>query len=83
MSEMNIELGVVPEITYKVVTDPSIARKLHKDGFPISDIKPKRGRERESVFVFEATPDFMERFNLYIKEKKEKNAEKKQNNHLL
>lgn len=77
MNDMNIELGVVPEIAYKVVTDPSIARKLHKDGFPIADIKPKRGRERESVFVFEATPVFMDRFNQYIKERKEKNAERR------
>lgn len=77
MSEMNIELGVVPDVTYKVVTDPSIARKLHKDGFPIADIKPKRGRERETVFVFEATSVFIERFNQYIKERKEKSAEKK------
>lgn len=67
---MNIELGVVPETTHKVVTDPSVARKLCKDGYVIIDIKPKRSNTRESVYIFNVVPGFMEKLNEHIEEKR-------------
>lgn len=78
MSEMNIELGVVPEKECKIVSEPSIARKLLKDGFKIVDIKPKKGAARESIFVFGVEGNFMETLAKYIEERKEKKREMKQ-----
>lgn len=72
MEAKNIELGVVPEKECKIVSDAAISRKLLKDGFRIVDIKPKRGHTRESIFVFEVVPGFMEKMSAYINEKKEK-----------
>lgn len=66
-----IEMAVVPEKNYKVVSTPSIARKLLKDGYRVADIKPKHGHERETIFVFEVSGDFMNKLTEYIKEKKE------------
>lgn len=70
MDNANVEMAVVPELTYKIVNDASIARKLLKDGYKIGDIKPKRGHERETIFVFEITEGFMDKLQLYISEKK-------------
>ena len=71
--ENKIELGVVEEQkTCKIVSDASIARRLLKDGYRIIDIKPKRGHERESIFVFAVEGNFMEVMGKYIQESKEK-----------
>ena len=78
MNEMNIELGVVPEKDHKIVTDPAIARKLCKDGFVITDIKPKKSNSRESVYIFKVIPGFMEKMNEYISEKKSRRSENEQ-----
>lgn len=64
----NFETAVVPQC--KVVAEASIARKLLKDGYKVVDIKPKRNHERESIFLFEVVPGFMETMNKYIDEKK-------------
>ena len=40
---------------YKIIVNPSIARKLLHMGNPISDIKPNKNIKTESVFVFEDT----------------------------
>lgn len=67
-------MAVVPE--YKIITDAPIARKLLKDGYRIADIKPKRGKERESIFVFEVSPGFMEKMSEYIDSRKNKKESK-------
>lgn len=67
-----IELAIVPEKEYKVVSDASIARKLLKDGYRIVDIKPKVGTPRATVFVFAVEGDFMNTMGRYIQERKEK-----------
>ena len=76
MSEMKrenrIELGVVPDKENKIVSDAAIARKLLKDGYRVVDIKPKRGREKESIFVFSVVPGFMDRLTMYINERRER-----------
>lgn len=76
----NIETAVLPKD--KVVSEAPIARKLLKDGYKITDIKPKKGSPRESVFIFEVVPGFIEKMECYVKEKndlfKEKTWQKKQ-----
>lgn len=67
-----IEMAVVPEKEYKVVSDASIARRLLKDGYRIVDIKPKVGTPKASVFVFAIEGDFMDVMGHYIQERKEK-----------
>lgn len=74
MSE--VVFGVVPENRPKIVTEAPIARKLLKDGYRIIDIKPKRGHERETIFVFENSDGFNEKLNAYIEERKEKAIKK-------
>ena len=74
METNNIEFGVVPDKNGKIVSDAAIARKLLKDGYRIIDIKPKRGHERETIFVFENSGDFIEKMNQYVNERKEKFA---------
>lgn len=71
--ENNIEFAVVPKP--KVVSDPAISRKLLKDGYRIIDIKPKRGREKETVFIFENTNGFIDKLNEYLNDRKEKRSE--------
>ncbi len=39
----------------KLIFSPTVARKLLKRGNVIVDIKPKKGKENESVFIFECT----------------------------
>lgn len=70
METNNIEMAVVPQS--KIVADAPIARKLLKDGYRIVDIKPKRGHQRESVFVFETSSGFMEKMEEYINDRKAK-----------
>ena len=65
----NIEMAVLPEC--KLVPEAPIARKLLKDGYRVVDINPKRGHTRETVFMFEVVPGFMEKLNEYNSERKE------------
>ena len=69
--DKRIELGVVPGKEYKIVTSAAIARKLLKDGFVIADIKPKRGHERETIFVFEIADGFIGKLEQYAAERRE------------
>lgn len=62
----NIEMAVLPK--YKVVVDAAVARRLLKDGFKVADIKPKKGQENESVFIFEVVPGFVEKMRIYSSE---------------
>lgn len=73
-----IEMAVVPEKECKIVSEASIARKLLKDGYQIVDIKPKRGHERETIFIFKNENDFMSRLGEYIQERKEKREKKEE-----
>lgn len=65
-----IEMAVVPEKENKIVSEASIARKLLKDGYRVVDIKPKRNRERETIFVFKNENGFMNKLSEYIQERK-------------
>ena len=76
METNKIELGVVSEKNGKIVSEASIARKLLKDGYHIIDIKPKRGHARESVYVFENVAGFMDKFEQYVNERKERFTKK-------
>lgn len=70
----NIDMAVLPQ--NKIVSEASIARKLLKDGYKVTDIKPKKGRPRESAFVFEVAPGFMDKLEYYLNEKKAVHKEK-------
>lgn len=72
MKANEIMTAVLPE--GKIVPDAPIARKLLKDGYKIIDIKPKRGHPKETIFVFENVPSFIEKLNKYMSERKEKNT---------
>lgn len=76
--ENKIEMAVVPEKEYKVVSDASISRRLLKDGYKLIDIKPKKGHERETVFIFKVEDGFTSAFDKYIAEKKERREKKKE-----
>ena len=71
-----IELGVVPEKTYKVVSDPVIARKLLQDGFRVIDIKAKKHAPKETVFFFFFENGFYDKMQQYIQERKDRIAKK-------
>ena len=66
-----IDMAVVPEKECKIVSEASIARKLLKDGYRVVDIKPKRGRNRETIFVFKNENGFMDKLGEYIQERKD------------
>ena len=67
--EMNsVEMAVLPQ--NKIVSDAAIARRLLRDGYKVTDIKPKKGHPRESIFLFEVVPGFMEKMGEYIEEKR-------------
>lgn len=76
--EQKVEMAVVPNKVenenkdFKVVSDPSIARKLLKDGFTIADIKSKKSYPRESVFVFKVEDGFMDKLNGYLESRTKK-----------
>ena len=74
MGVNSVEMAVLPES--KIVPEAFIARKLLKDGYKITDIKPKKGRPRESVFVFEVVPGFKEKMEYYYNENKMPRKEK-------
>lgn len=42
----------------KIIFSPQLAQWLLKNGYKIVDLKPKRGSEKETVFVFEKGPGF-------------------------
>lgn len=42
----------------KVIFSPQLAQWLLQNGYKIVDLKPKRGFEKETVFVFEKGPGF-------------------------
>lgn len=44
--------------TTKVIFSPQLAQWLLHNGYRIVDLKPKRGTENETVFVFERGPGF-------------------------
>ena len=67
-----IEMAVVPNNEFKIVSDASIARKLLHDGYRVVDIKPKRGHERETIFVFVAEGGLLDAMHKYIEERKER-----------
>lgn len=70
----NIDMAVLPKC--KIVSEASVARKLLKDGYRIIDIKAKKDRPRESVFIFEVVPGFMEKVEEYQAERRNKFAKK-------
>ena len=70
----NVEMAVLPK--GKIVAEASIARKLLKDGYKIIDIKPKKDRPRESVFIFEVIPGLVEKVEQYTVERKSKFAKR-------
>ncbi len=51
----------------KILLNAADARKLLKRGHRIVDIRPHNTEERMTVFVFEATPAFMEDYEKMIK----------------
>ena len=57
-----------PELQNKIVRNPMIARKLLQRGNSIVDIKPARGDNNRTVFVFANTTKFQEDFTKVIKE---------------
>lgn len=65
-----IETGVVDfaasEKPYRVITNPKVARKLIQKGYRVCDIKPNKHFARETVFVFENTPEFSNAANELI-----------------
>lgn len=42
----------------KLIFSPQLAQWLLQNGYIIVDLKPKRGAEKETVFVFEVLPGF-------------------------
>ena len=55
------------EVQTKTILNASDCKKLLKRGHKILDIMPKLGDEKMTVFVFEATPAFMEDYEKMIK----------------
>lgn len=76
MEIKNLETAVLPK--NKIVADAPVARKLIKDGYRVVDIKAKKNSPRESVFVFEVVPGFMEKMGEYVAERKANKEEKKE-----
>ena len=46
----------------KSIFSPKLARALLKEGYTIKDIKPSRESPDRTIFLFEATPLFLKRF---------------------
>lgn len=49
---------------YKIIYNPSIARKLLHYGNPIIDIKPNKENGRETIFIFECTDKLLSDLSL-------------------
>lgn len=50
------------QIKCKSIFSPRLARELLKEGYIIKDIKPSRESTDRTIFLFEATPSFLKRF---------------------
>lgn len=74
MTANNVEMAVVPK--GKIVSEASVARKLLKDGYKIIDIKAKKDRPRESVFIFEVVPGLIEKIEEYKRERRSRFVKK-------
>ena len=64
----------------RLVFDAKVARKLLKQGFVVTDIKPNRENTEKSIFIFDNTDEFKEAFSEIMEEikvKKEQDAEEK------
>lgn len=42
----------------KIIRSPQLAQWLLHNGYSIVDLKPKKGNEEATVFVFQVTPGF-------------------------
>lgn len=65
----------------RLIFDAKIARKLLKQGFVVTDIKPNRENTDKSIFIFENTEEFKQALAELmdeIKAKKEAEAEYEQ-----
>lgn len=62
----------------RLIFDAKIARKLLKQGFVVTDIKPNRENTDKSIFIFENTEEFKQALEVImdeIKAKKEAEVE--------
>lgn len=51
-------MGILQMNKTKLIFSPQLAQWLLQNGFIIVDLKPKRGAEKETVFVFEVKSSF-------------------------
>ena len=51
-------MGILQMNKTKLIFSPQLAQWLLQNGFTIVDLKPKRGAEKETVFVFEVKSGF-------------------------
>lgn len=56
----------------RLIFDAKIARKLLKQGFVVTDIKPNRENTDKSIFIFENTEEFKQALALIMDEIKVK-----------
>ncbi len=56
----------------RLIFDAKIARKLLKQGFVVTDIKPNRENTDKSIFIFENTDEFKVALNQVMDEIKAK-----------
>ena len=56
----------------RLIFDAKIARKLLKQGFVVTDIKPNRENTDKSIFIFENTDEFKVALNQVMDEIKDK-----------
>lgn len=56
----------------RLIFDAKIARKLLKQGFVVTDIKPNRENTDKSIFIFENTDEFKIALNQVMDEIKAK-----------
>lgn len=53
---------------YQLIFSPQLAVFLLQCGYTIVDLKPKRGAEKETVFVFRNEPGLQEQMVLWVNE---------------
>jgi len=80
LEELNIEQNIMPEdnmaveeseelvVRSKIVAYPNIARKLLKMGYHIIDLKAKKENLSATLFVFEATGNFDQDYEVLMAE---------------
>lgn len=56
----------------RLIFDAKIARKLLKQGFVVTDIKPNRENTDKSIFIFENTEEFKQALETLMNEIKAK-----------